>query len=143
MKKIVFTLVIIVLLFTMGCSKTTEEVLTEKTWVIVGIKQHADSNWNSLLSEFITLSFLEDRYILQSSSDCIIAKVKIGMGNIDFEDDMSRTIMSESTKICLYVLHKCKYYKMEGHENYQIFTLTGDNGERIDLRAKGWTNDFQ
>ena len=136
MKKIRFGYIAVVLLAVfVSCSKD-KQTLTESTWLVDGVKLHADSNWDILWDTatlswgLTTLSFVnENKYILQSGSDCIIAGVKIEKKRIQFEYPFMKPI-SQSAKICQDLLPECKYYEITGDE----LILTGDKGEVISLR---------
>ena len=127
MKKVVIIFAAVILFA--SCSKD-EQILTENTWVVWDIKIHADSAWDRLW-DMTSLSFMEDRYILQASSDCVIGRVRIKKNRIDFE----RTLMEPSSRsagICEYVLSLCKYYETDGYN----LTLKSNKGEIIKLIRK-------
>ena len=135
MKKIRFGYIAFVLLVVFASCTKDKKTLTENTWLVDGIRMHADSAWvPNYIYIFTSLSFIEDKYILQSDADCIIGRVKIGKKDINFEYSlMSPT--SKSAKICDYLLGTCiKYYEISGDK----LTLTGDNGEIIKFNKKNF-----
>ena len=135
MKKIRFKYIVVILLVIfISCSKD-KQTLTENTWLVHGVKLHADSNWDILFDMttaswgLTTLSFVnENKYVLQSGPDCIIGGVKIEKKRIQFEYPFMKPI-SRSAKICQSLLPECKYYEIDG----DMLNLTGDKGEAITL----------
>jgi hypothetical protein len=125
----------ILLVFFVSCSKDNKkiQILTENTWIVQEIKQHADSSWEDSFHYWTTLSFLEkDRYIFQSQSDCFIGRVKIKKNEIEFE----RAYWSPTSRFaskCCYLLSQCKYYEIDADNYMPTLTLTGDEGEIITL----------
>jgi len=144
MRKIRFGYIAFVLLVVFASCDKNKKTLTENIWKVCEIKEHADSAREVYFIDTY-LSFIEDRYILQtysststaSASNCIIGRVKIKKNNIDFEfvpiGDAAIGYLVQYEKICNNILGLCiKYYEISGDS----LILTGDNGETIILRTK-------
>ena len=127
----------VLLLTFIGCSKGEEQMLIENVWVVYEMKEHADSAWMNNW-EYPTLSFMgKDKYVFQSSSICIIARVRIEKNNkINFESDIGMSFSSLSEAIC----HNLLVYGINRYDinDYDKLVLTGDNGEKIILNKKNF-----